>query len=95
MLHTLQVLSFFSSSTFLDTKNVERPYLDFSIFAIYFKQKGSVAMSENKFTDKNVIARCVPMSKLQSVIGGKWKILIFVVCRLLQSAKVWRVNAPS
>lgn len=33
-------------------------------------------MSENKFTDKNVIARCVPMSKLQSVIGGKWKILI-------------------
>ena len=33
-------------------------------------------MSENKFTDENVIARCVPMSKLQSVIGGKWKILI-------------------
>ncbi|MEY8336782.1 winged helix-turn-helix transcriptional regulator [Lachnospiraceae bacterium 62-35] len=33
-------------------------------------------MSENKFSDKNVIARCVPMSKLQSVIGGKWKILI-------------------
>ena len=33
-------------------------------------------MSENKFTDKNVIARCVPMSKLQSVLGGKWKILI-------------------
>ena len=33
-------------------------------------------MSENKFTDKNVIARCVPMSKLQSVIGGKWKIIM-------------------
>ena len=33
-------------------------------------------MSENKFTDENVIARCIPMSKLQSVIGGKWKILI-------------------
>lgn len=33
-------------------------------------------MAENKFSDKNVIARCVPMSKLQSVIGGKWKILI-------------------
>lgn len=35
-----------------------------------------VSMSENKFTNKNVVARCVPMSKLQSVIGGKWKILI-------------------
>lgn len=33
-------------------------------------------MAENKFTDEAVIARCVPMSKLQSVIGGKWKILI-------------------
>lgn len=33
-------------------------------------------MSDNKFNDENVIARCAPMSKLQSVIGGKWKILI-------------------
>lgn len=33
-------------------------------------------MAENKFTQENTIARCVPMSKLQSVIGGKWKILI-------------------
>ncbi len=33
-------------------------------------------MAENKFNDKDVIARCVPMSRLQSVIGGKWKILI-------------------
>lgn len=33
-------------------------------------------MATNKFTDENTIARCVPMSKLQSVIGGKWKILI-------------------
>lgn len=33
-------------------------------------------MSENKFSDQNMIARCVPMSKLQSVLGGKWKILI-------------------
>ena len=33
-------------------------------------------MAGNKFSDENVIARCVPMSKLQSVIGGKWKILI-------------------
>lgn len=33
-------------------------------------------MAENKFCDKTVIARCIPMSKLQAVIGGKWKILI-------------------
>lgn len=33
-------------------------------------------MATNKFTDENTISRCVPMSKLQSVIGGKWKILI-------------------
>lgn len=33
-------------------------------------------VAENKFSDKDMLARCVPMSKLQSVIGGKWKILI-------------------
>lgn len=33
-------------------------------------------MSDNKFSQKETIARCVPMSRLQSVIGGKWKILI-------------------
>lgn len=33
-------------------------------------------MSDNKFTDQTTIARCVPMSRLQSVISGKWKILI-------------------
>lgn len=33
-------------------------------------------MAENKFTKNDVVARCVPMSRLQSVIGGKWKILI-------------------
>ena len=33
-------------------------------------------MAENKFTQENTLARCVPMSKLQSVIAGKWKILI-------------------
>lgn len=33
-------------------------------------------MASNKFTEESTIARCVPMSKLQSVIGGKWKILI-------------------
>ncbi len=33
-------------------------------------------VAENKFSNEAVIARCVPMSRLQSVIGGKWKILI-------------------
>lgn len=33
-------------------------------------------MSENKFSEESTLARCVPMSKLQSIIGGKWKILI-------------------
>ena len=33
-------------------------------------------MSENKFSSQENLARCVPMSLLQSVIGGKWKILI-------------------
>lgn len=33
-------------------------------------------MAENKFNKEETVARCVPMSKLQSVIGGKWKILI-------------------
>ncbi len=33
-------------------------------------------MSENKFTSEETLARCVPMARLQSVISGKWKILI-------------------
>lgn len=33
-------------------------------------------MSENKFSEKNQLARCESMCRLQSVISGKWKILI-------------------
>ena len=33
-------------------------------------------MADNKFTTRQALARCVPMSLLQSVLGGKWKILI-------------------
>lgn len=33
-------------------------------------------MSENKFRTREAMARCVPMSALQSILGGKWKILI-------------------
>ncbi len=31
---------------------------------------------ENKFQTPQAMARCVPMSKLQAILGGKWKILI-------------------
>ena len=33
-------------------------------------------MAGNKFQTEEALARCVPMSKLQGVLGGKWKILI-------------------
>ena len=33
-------------------------------------------MAENKFTDDKAMARCESMSKMQAVLGGKWKILI-------------------
>ncbi len=33
-------------------------------------------MADNKFSTQAALARCVPMSSLQSVLSGKWKILI-------------------
>lgn len=33
-------------------------------------------MADNKFSEEKQLARCEPMSKLQSYIAGKWKILI-------------------
>lgn len=33
-------------------------------------------MSENKFAGDDALARCVPMSRLQAILSGKWKILI-------------------
>lgn len=33
-------------------------------------------MSENKHSQKEQLARCESMSRLQAVISGKWKILI-------------------
>lgn len=33
-------------------------------------------MARNKFMDERQVARCESMARLQSVIGGKWKILI-------------------
>lgn len=39
-------------------------------------EKGESAVADNKFNTDKMLARCVPMSRLQSVLGGKWKILI-------------------
>lgn len=33
-------------------------------------------MADNKFTDEKAVARCESMSRMQAVLGGKWKILI-------------------
>ena len=33
-------------------------------------------MPENKFETPEMLARCIPMSRLQSALGGKWKIMI-------------------
>ena len=33
-------------------------------------------MAENKFTDEKAMARCESMSRMQAVLGGKWKILV-------------------
>ena len=33
-------------------------------------------MTDNKFRKREVMARCVPMSTLQTVLSGKWKFLI-------------------
>lgn len=33
-------------------------------------------MADNKFRAPDAVARCVPMSNLQAVLSGKWKILI-------------------
>ena len=33
-------------------------------------------MADNKFQTERAMARCVPMSRLQAMLSGKWKILI-------------------
>lgn len=33
-------------------------------------------MAENKFAGEDAVARCEPMSRLQGMLSGKWKILI-------------------
>lgn len=44
-------------------------------------------MSDNKFSrSQGLMASCVPMATLQSVIGGKWKVLIlwYIACYRVQ-----------
>ena len=38
--------------------------------------KGGTPVSGSKFQGEAAMARCVPMSRLQGVLSGKWKILI-------------------
>ena len=33
-------------------------------------------MADNKFSTEQALARCLPMSRLQAALSGKWKILI-------------------
>ena len=44
-------------------------------------------MADNKFQTPEALARCLPMSRLQAVLSGKWKILIlwYVACLLYTS----------
>ena len=54
-------------------------YIDFEIemvYTTYKESKGDRAMAGNKFQTQDVMARCVPMTSVQAVLGGKWKILI-------------------
>ncbi|MDO4355845.1 MAG: helix-turn-helix domain-containing protein [Clostridia bacterium] len=44
-------------------------------------------MADNKFSrSKSLMSSCVPMTTLQSIIGGKWKVLIiwYIACYKVQ-----------
>ena len=49
-------------------------------------------MADNKFNDEKQLARCEPMSRLQSLIAGKWKILILWYISFLQGTTVWGID---
>ncbi len=42
----------------------------------YTGGKEAFTVADNKFRAPDAVARCVPMSRLQAVLSGKWKILI-------------------
>ena len=48
----------------------------FSLFYNILYKKVGNDIAKNKFSDTTFTAQCIPMTKLQSIIGGKWKILI-------------------
>jgi len=52
------------------------PYIVFQAPAGYHGPGRDADMAANKFQTREALARCVPMSRLQSVLSGKWKILI-------------------
>lgn len=56
--------------------NRERKYAIYLVIVHFFAQKEVGGMPENKFDTPEMLARCVPMSRLQGVLGGKWKIMI-------------------
>ncbi len=70
-----QVRYFFSVSIFFGTNSKKTLHCTQS-FLRYNRPKGVVWMAENKFQSPEMLARCLPMSSLQAVLGGKWKILI-------------------
>lgn len=51
-------------------------------------------MADNKFSrSRSLMASCVPMTTLQSIIGGKWKILIvwyIAVCKVQRFGELQR-----
>ncbi|MCM1129559.1 MAG: helix-turn-helix transcriptional regulator [Alistipes senegalensis] len=51
------------------------PRIDEYIFSDYGNVQ-VIDMVLNKFDSPDVLNRCVPMGRLQSVLGGKWKLLI-------------------
>ena len=50
-------------------------------------------MADNKFSrSQSLMASCVPMTKLQSVIGGKWKIPIICALKTGESTRYNELN---
>lgn len=55
-----------------DVKKVSSCFL----YGVSYTNGEARRMADNKFSEEKQLARCEPMSRLQSYIAGKWKILI-------------------
>ena len=44
-------------------------------------------MADNKFQTPEALARCLPMSRLQAVLSGKWKILILSLIHISEPTR--------